>query len=69
MNEEYEEDRPITPEELAKFKAMAAAAGMTFEEYVKHVLFKMLADEAAIEEANEIVEPHLTGDDWKLDEQ
>jgi hypothetical protein len=29
----------------------------------------MLADEAAIEEANEIVEPHLTGDDWKLSDE
>jgi hypothetical protein len=65
MNEEYEEEK-LTPEERAEFEAMAAACRMTLEEYVKHVLFKMLADEAAIEEANEIVEPHLTGDDWKL---
>jgi hypothetical protein len=65
MNEEYEEDM-LTSEELAKFAADAAALGMTLEEYVKHWLFKMVADEAAIEEANEIVEQHLTGDDWKL---
>jgi hypothetical protein len=49
---------PLNPEERAEFEAMAAASGMTFEEYVKHWLFKMLGDEAAIEEANEIVEPH-----------
>ena len=30
---------------------------------LKHWLFKMLGEEVALEEANEIVEPHLTGDD------
>ena len=59
----------LTPEERAAFEASARAHGHTFEEHVKYWLFKMLADEAAIAEANEIVEPHLFGDDWKLDEQ
>jgi hypothetical protein len=50
----------------AEFEAMAHAHGHTYEEHIKYWLFKMLAEEAAITEANEIVEPHLTGDDWKL---
>jgi hypothetical protein len=59
--------------ERAEFEADAATLGMTVEEYLKHWLFKILEDEAkmledevALDEANEIVEPHLTGDDWKL---
>jgi hypothetical protein len=53
----------------AEFLAGLAASGMTREEYVKHNLrmfFEMLADIDLIEQANEIVELHLTGDDWKL---
>jgi hypothetical protein len=68
MDEEHKEGGLI-PEELAEFAADAAARGMTMEEHVKYWLFKMLADEAAIEEANAIVEPHLLGDDWKLSDE
>jgi hypothetical protein len=53
----------------AHFVAALAASGMTKEEFVKHnlrVFIEMLGDLAAIEEADAIVEPHLTGDDWKL---
>ena len=61
----------LTREEQGEFEADAAAHGMEAlaEEHLKYWLFKMLADEDAIAEADAIVEPHLFGDDWKLDEQ
>jgi hypothetical protein len=52
MNEEYEEEE-LTPEELAEFAADAAAHETTMEDYPKHWLFKMLADEAAIQQLDE----------------